>query len=182
MPSLDPIVPTVAILTVAAVFAASAAMKFVALDEFEGALADYRLAPRVLEAPLTRLLPALEAAGALAILIPAARAAGCALLLGLLALFTAAIAINLARGRRAIDCGCFGPALRQPLSDWLLARNALLALVLVAAAAPANQRALTRLDLATAGFSAAALVLLYAAMNYLLANWSALAAVEVRDD
>jgi len=38
----------------------------------------------------------------------------------LLALYTLAVVVNLARGRREIDCGCFGPAARQPLSAALV--------------------------------------------------------------
>ena len=49
----------------------------------------------------------------------------------LLAIYTGAIASNLARGRREIDCGCFASSARVPLSPWLIARN----LILIAAAA-----------------------------------------------
>jgi uncharacterized membrane protein YphA (DoxX/SURF4 family) len=41
---------------------------------------------------------------------------------GLLALFAAAMAINLARGRTSIDCGCF-QSIRQPLEWRLVVRN-----------------------------------------------------------
>ncbi|HEX2483833.1 MAG TPA: MauE/DoxX family redox-associated membrane protein, partial [Myxococcota bacterium] len=52
-----------------------------------------------------------------------AAAAGPLLAAALLAVYGAAIAWNLARGRRELDCGCLGPAGRQPLSGWLVARN-----------------------------------------------------------
>jgi hypothetical protein len=41
----------------------------------------------------------------------------------LLAAYGVAIAVNLARGRRTLECGCAPSAYRQPLSEWLLARN-----------------------------------------------------------
>jgi len=41
--------------------------------------------------------------------------------------------INLLRGRRHIDCGCFQGTLKQPLRWTLVSRNALLALLLTAA-------------------------------------------------
>jgi hypothetical protein len=50
-------------------------------------------------------------------------------------LFAAAMAINIWRGRRHIDCGCFQSALKQTLSWTLLARNAGLTLLLVLPAA-----------------------------------------------
>ena len=45
----------------------------------------------------------------------------------LLAAYGAAIGVNLARGRRHIDCGCVGPAARRPIGGWLVARNGVLA-------------------------------------------------------
>ena len=52
---------------------------------------------------------------------------------GLLSAFAVAMGINLLRGRRHIDCGCFQGALKQPLRWTLVIRNALLALLLLAA-------------------------------------------------
>ena len=59
----------------------------------------------------------------------------------LLSVFAVAMGINLLRGRRHIDCGCFQGTLKQPLSWTLVSRNALLALLLVAAGAAASARA-----------------------------------------
>ena len=44
------------------------------------------------------------------------------------------MAINLLRGRTHIDCGCFDSTLKQPLRWILVLRNAVLVLLLVAAA------------------------------------------------
>ena len=60
--------------------------------------------------------------------------------LALLALYAVAIAVNLARGRRDDRLRLRRPGARQPLSEWLLARNALL----VAAALSALGRAAPR--------------------------------------
>ncbi|MEZ4217383.1 MAG: MauE/DoxX family redox-associated membrane protein [Myxococcota bacterium] len=83
--------------------------------------------------------------------------------LGLLGAYSAAIAANLARGRRDVDCGCLGPGRRQPIAPWMLARNAALALAaawpwLAPSSAP---RALGALDAATVAFALAALALLW---------------------
>ena len=88
----------------------------------------------------------------------------------MLGVFTGAIVINLARGRTDIDCGCFGPALRQRLSWWLLLRNGALFALLAIALMPAATRPMDFLDLATAGMAAATVVVLYTAANYLIAN------------
>ncbi|NGP08971.1 methylamine utilization protein [Rhodococcus sp. 14C212] len=67
----------------------------------------YRLLPPVLERAVARLLPAAEiAAGALLVLGvagSAAAAVAAALFLG----FFVGLTVNLARGRRELDCGCF---------------------------------------------------------------------------
>jgi hypothetical protein len=91
-------------------------------------------------------------------------------LIVLLGVFTGAIAINLARGRTDIDCGCFGPALRQRLSWWLLLRNGALFALLAIALMPAGVRPMDFLDVATAAMAAATVVVLYTAANYLIAN------------
>ncbi len=101
---------------------------------FQGVIANYRLLPQVLVAPVAYLLPPVE------VLL------GAALLLGLgspwpefvaaslLMLFALAMGINIARGRRHIDCGCFQSALKQTLSWKLVIRNVVLSLLLGAAA------------------------------------------------
>jgi hypothetical protein len=113
---------------------------------FQGVLANYRLLPDFAVQPMSFVLPPLEAAVGAALLCspspwPPLAAAG------LLLMFAAAMAINLVRGRRHIDCGCFQSALRQTLTWRLVARNAaliaLLALPLVThAAAPAGMAGL----------------------------------------
>jgi uncharacterized membrane protein len=130
---------------------------------------------------LAWIVPALELAGALGLMVGATRGPAAGLLLSLLAVFTGAIALNLARGRRDLDCGCFGPLLRQQLSGWLLVRNGVLALAVVVALVRSDARPLAPLDYATIASAAAALVLLYGAANYLLATGPTIAALRTRD-
>jgi len=167
---MDPALTWTLAVALATLFALSAAMKFAELDQFAAALENYRLLPPILVAPAARVIPAMEAMAALGILLPAARTDASLLMAALLAIFTAAIAINLARGRTEIDCGCFGPVLRQTLSGWLLARNAILIGASIATAAPMHSRPLAFVDFVTIGCGAATLTVLYASMNYLLAN------------
>jgi hypothetical protein len=83
---------------------------------------------------------------------------------------TGAVAINLARGRADIDCGCGGAEGRQRLSWGLVARNTILMAVLVIGAEPTGPRALGVFDVATLTFAALALYGLYVCASQLLAN------------
>ncbi|HYK65097.1 MAG TPA: MauE/DoxX family redox-associated membrane protein [Patescibacteria group bacterium] len=181
MQTIDPTAAWTISIALALVFGASAALKLVDFDEFRAAVANYRIVPEALATPLSALIPVAEAAGAVGILIPPAHRAAAAILLILLGVFTAAIVINLMRGRLNVDCGCFGPALRQPLSWWLPARNALLMGLAAIAIMPSEGRAMTPLDVATIFFGAATIVVLYLAANYLIANLPRLRALETAD-
>jgi len=168
--AIDPAIRDLCALALAMIFGASGAMKLRDLEMFQSSLADYRLAPPMLEKTFALVLPLLECAGAVGVLVASTRAIAATTLILLLAMFTGAIAINLARGRRNIDCGCFGPALRQELSGWLLLRNGFLMFVAAVVAIPAKPRVLESLDLATIAFGAASLVILYASANLAIAN------------
>lgn len=171
---LDPFYPQVSRWLVAAVFATALAHKLASLPAFEGVLRDYRLLPPKAEAFAARLIVALEATvvGGLVTGYAVPWAAGLAALL--LAAYGVAIAMNLARGRRSIDCGCFGPAAgagtRQRLSGWLLLRNLLLGGLALLLTVPAGTRELGGLDLAGIAAAAATGFLLYAAADQLMAN------------
>ncbi len=142
MPALAHPDAVIAIRTlIALVFVSAAIGKMRNWPIFQGVVANYRLLPQVLVVPVTYVLPPAEAAiGATlptGLFTPWAEAAA-ALLLGV---FAVAMGINLLRGRRHIDCGCFQGTLKQPLSWILVSRNALLALLLVAAGAAPSGRA-----------------------------------------
>jgi hypothetical protein len=126
----------------------------------------------LIPAPLVRTVATgvalLELALGLTLLAPGSGPAPAIATAALLALYTAAIAANLVRGRRAIDCGC--GARPQPLGEGLMVRNALLVGIALAAALPATGRALGWIDAATIGGGAAALAVLYAAADAALAN------------
>jgi hypothetical protein len=167
---LDPAIQYLLAIALAAIFAGSAAAKFVDLDLFEGAVANYRLVPGWLEKPVAWAAPLCESACAAGLLFAATRAAAAAALVILLGVFSGAIAVNLVRGRRDIDCGCFGPALRQELGGSLLARNLVLIAVALALELPAAPRALEPVDFVTIACGAVTLVMLYLSGNYAIAN------------
>jgi uncharacterized membrane protein YphA (DoxX/SURF4 family) len=157
---------TVALL-LAGIFLPSALSKLRAIDELEGIVADYRLLPEPLVRPVARALPIVEIAAGLLLLWPGTRAAGAILAIALLLLFVAAMAINLARGRREIDCGCFLGRQKERIGWRLVARN----LLLVALAAPLAlvepAAAPGLLDVLTVLFAAGSLLALYAAFSRL---------------
>jgi uncharacterized membrane protein len=170
MPTIDPAISWTVSLALALVFGASAAIKFVDFAEFRGALENYRIVPEGLSLPAAAIVPIVELACAIGLLVPRYHLVAAMLLILLVAIFTAAIGINMMRGRLYIDCGCFGPMLRQPLSKWLLVRNVVLMMLGTFAMLADEARAMTALDIVTITLGASTLVLLYGAANYLLAN------------
>jgi hypothetical protein len=113
------------------VFVLAATQKMQHRKILPGVIANYRLLPRVAVAPAAALLPVLEMIAG--VLLLTAQAVPWAQLLAftLLALFAAAMAINILRGRAHIDCGCGQSFLKQTLSWTLVGRNAALAVLLL---------------------------------------------------
>lgn len=138
------------------VFAAAAGGKVRHRHELAGVVANYRLLPERLAAPAAWTIVGLECLVVLSLVSGLQLTAGAALAIVLLVGFAFAMAINLARGRREIDCGCFQSGLRQRLSGALVARNLLLAIMLtpVLAEGRAGGGALQWIDGLGAGLAA----------------------------
>jgi Methylamine utilisation protein MauE len=115
---------------IALVFLSAAVGKLRHFVVFQGVLGNYRLLPQVWVAPAAHILPPLEAAIAAGLLCGWASPYPQAAAMILLSLFALAMGINLLRGRRNIDCGCFQSAFRQQLSWILVLRNSVLVLLL----------------------------------------------------
>lgn len=175
---VDPVISMGAGLVLAFVLAAAALHKFRDPAHFSATLADYGLLPGLLVPVASWLLPALELAVAGTLVLPGTRAMGGVAAALLLGTYTLAIGINLARGRRAIDCGCGDPAQRQGLSAWLLVRNGALVGLALLCAAPAPDRATGWLDWTVAILAAVTVCLVYSAGNQLLANRELLSNLE----
>ncbi len=128
---------------VALVFMQAAVGKLRRWPLLEGVIANYRILPVALARPAALALPPIELClGAALLAFPdlSVRATAAALLL----VFATAIGVNLLRGRREIDCGCFQSDLRQSLGWPLVARNLVLA-ALMALPAPAQPLSLALL-------------------------------------
>ncbi|MBF6569242.1 MAG: DoxX family protein [Candidatus Binataceae bacterium] len=171
---IDPVLLWITALAAALVFASSALMKFRNLETFEGAVVNYRMLPKFFARPFAYAVPIAELSGAIAIVMPVTRVMGSIVLLCLTFAFTAAIVINLMRGRYDVDCGCFGPALRQTLSWWLVIRNVMLMGMVAIASCRADDRALSLFDWFTVTAGVVTLLVLYAGANYAFANLSKL--------
>jgi hypothetical protein len=134
---------------------------------FFGVVANYRLLPHVAVAPVASLLPPVELALGLLLLSAQARPLGELAAIALLALFAAAMAINIRRGREAIDCGCGQSFLRQTLRWALVWRNGGLAALLLPSLLEAGPASMAML--LTGAAAGLVLFLLYLLLNILAA-------------
>lgn len=166
---LDPAVGALVTLALAALFASAAAHKLRHPGLFRATLSAYRLVPRALEVPIAAGLAGLEAALAPALLLPASRPFAACAGSALLAVYALAIAANLRRGRRHIDCGCGGAGERRPIHAGLVWRNGALAVLLLAAAIPWSLRPWAAADAITVLLGALAAILLYRSIDTLFA-------------
>ena len=172
--TVDPAFTLIARAGLALLFTAAALHKARDLAGFSRTVASYRVLPESLAPVLAQALVVMEGFLVAVLAIPGLDPAGGAGAVLLLGVYSIAIAINLARGRRDIDCGCLGPAGRQPLSGWLLARNAFLMAGGFVLAAPQASRSLAWVDAVSVIGGVGMLVLLWNAGNRLGATWPAL--------
>jgi hypothetical protein len=133
---VDPVIVSLVQGALVLLFATAAFHKLADLSAFEAVFGDYEILPRAW-APLgAHALVSLELAVTVALawgLLPLAGASTASLfgasgVAGAMTVYALAIGVNLARGRRDLDCGCMGPAGRpQRVAAWLIARNAVVA-------------------------------------------------------
>ncbi|MDO5090788.1 MAG: MauE/DoxX family redox-associated membrane protein [Cardiobacteriaceae bacterium] len=148
------------------IFLGSAWHKWQHRADFLAALAAYRLLPSSLLPVAAHIIMIAEAVAALAVWLGGW---GFLPVMALLALYSVAIAINLARGRLHMDCGCGGQPIH--LSWHLLLRNGALLLLAIfgAAAAPGwHSASVALLSVLCGGI----VLLFYLTANQLLANRS----------
>jgi hypothetical protein len=172
---MDPVLDIVLRTALALLFLVAAGHKLRDLGHFRATLADYRLLPATLTRPAAVVVTGAELAVAAALIVPGPRRLGLAGAAGLLVVYAFAVAVNLARGRRDLDCGCAGPAARRAISGWLVARNAVLAVFALAGLVPVHARALLWVDVVTVAGATLVLAALYAALDRMLGHAPALA-------
>ena len=161
---LDPALYWTLRASLSALLLSAAAHKLRDLRAFDAAVAAYELVPRRGGPAIARLIVASELGVTVGLWLTSA-AAPALIAAMLLTTYTAAIAINLVRGRRDIDCGCAGPAGRMPIGPELLVRNLILIAASLASALPVVSRQIRWLDTLTIVGGTAVLAMLYAAAN-----------------
>ncbi len=132
---------------------------------FRSAMKGYELLSTAWVTAMSGALIAAEVA-LLVALLPAsthvwAARAGAVLLL----IYSGAIAWNLARGRREIECGCAGPLARGGLHEWLVVRNGFYFVFALVASVPVAARSLGLLDGFTVLLAASVLMALAVAVD-----------------
>jgi hypothetical protein len=163
---LDPILSLTLRLCLGLLFATAASHKIRDPLAFRETLGRYEVLPDALVGPAGVVLMGGELVIAFTVLFFGAACIAAALVL---AAYTAAIALNLARGRTDLNCGCMGPAASAPISGWLIARNLVLVGGAAAASWPAAARPLVWLDGFTLAAATSALVVTWLASERLLA-------------
>lgn len=137
-------------MAVGLVFVQAAVAKLRYRELLTGVVANYRLLPSAMIAPVAKALAPAELLIGIALLLSGHWLAAVGAM-AMLLLFAAAMAINIARGRSQIDCGCGRSQLRQPLSWLLVGRNIALSAMLLPRLLPAPVPSLADLAIALAG-------------------------------
>jgi hypothetical protein len=148
-------------LLLAMVFSVAAMTKLMAWGELSGVVRNFRVLPAALVLPVTLVLPPLEIAIAVGILVAGTRSLAAAAAAILFAGFGAALAINLSRGRRQIDCGCFRSNLKQPISAAVVLRNLILVVCALLLRSAGGATTLSPMAWAMAGAGAVTLFFCY---------------------
>lgn len=170
---IDPLIVKTVSVALGLLLVGAAWHKLASVREFTAVVADYRLLPSALAPLVASTLPAAEillglswiSGFAIEIVAPAT-----AVLFGV---FTAAIAINLLRGRVHISCGCGlggAGAENQPLSWMLVLRNLLLMAASIMPLAQVTGRSQGLLDWLIVAAALLAAGVLYLAASQLFRN------------
>ncbi len=167
---VDPLLQVVIALGLSLLFVSASEHKRRHVLRFRAQLQAYELVPKGMARNAALFLRWAELLLALLLLVPASRAPAGILAMLLLGLYGGAVAINLLRGRRHIDCGC-GPD-AQPLNGALVLRNLVLAGFAAMLAMPAAPRALQGSDLLAIATMTLLLIMSYVTVNQFIRNHS----------
>jgi Methylamine utilisation protein MauE len=132
---VDPLIIWVSAAVPATIFGATVWHKLIAPNRFRVIVEDYRVLPAAFAGPVAYTLPYIEIGVVFGLLIPLLRQTAAVASLALILIFTVALAINLRRGRLELECGCHFGSGPGSLSSKFLARNAVLAIWILPAAA-----------------------------------------------
>jgi hypothetical protein len=170
---LDPVAASALCAVLSVIFLTGAWQKLRDPALFQANVENYRLLPDVLARPAAILLPVWELTAGVLVLIDSMRVAGAVLATGLVTVVTAAVIINLLRGRTEIDCGCgsLGGHVGDQTLNWgLPARNGVLVLAAMLVLREDAARALVWIDYLSVAGGTLGLLGLYVTANQLMAN------------
>lgn len=166
----DPTVLWIAAVALGGLLGSASFGKLADRAHFRASVEAYRLLPAAMVGLVSTALPVIELVAATCLLVPALRGPGGWLAAGLLACYATAMAVNLSRGRSNLDCGCFGPARRERIAGWMVARNVLLSAVALGVAMSQISRPLEPLDWLTVAAGSVTVGCLYVATETLARN------------
>lgn len=156
---VDPLLHTAVRAMLAVLLLVTVAHKVLGFRTFVETVRNYRVTPAALVPVAAGIAVVAELATVAALaMAPAAMAAGAAA--GLFGFYGAVMLFNIARGHRAIDCGC-GWVKGAELSASLVVRNGVLVLLALMLLAPVTDRALVAMDIVNLTFFAPLMVGLY---------------------
>jgi len=166
---MDPIVADSIRALLASVFLIGALHKALRFPHFRASVTDYRLLPGALVPAAAAGLIAAEVAVGASLATQASAHRGAVAAIVLLIVTSAAVVVNLLRGRTQIDCGCGGLS-GQPISWALVVRNLALIVLAGLVTLPVAARPIVWVDYGTLAAWTLTLLALYACVNRLLAN------------
>jgi Methylamine utilisation protein MauE len=165
---LDPAIGFLIIIGIALLFLMAAIHKLRNLALFTEVFAAYRVLPERWARRCAWLIPAIELAIAITLPVSLCRRWAVVAAMGLLIAYASGVAVNLARGKRDLDCGCGAAGSRRSIAAWMVWRNLFLVLILAIAAVPWSSRPFSGSDALTVLGGVAVLAALYAAIDRLL--------------
>lgn len=157
---------------IALLFATAGWHKLRSLEAFTEVFAAYRLLPERWGRRVAWSIPCLELAIAAALPWQMTRRWALTAAMAVLIAYAAGLGVNLARGRRELDCGCGTIGSRRSIAGWMVWRNLALALIAAMAALPWAWRPLNVSDALTVVGGLAAIAALYVAVDHLLGEIS----------
>ena len=167
---MDPAVVYTARFGIATLFVSAAISKARNYSIFRATLLDYQLVPKQLLGFVAALVLTIEFLVVVSVFSGAFAPIGMQIAAVLLLMYGAAIGANLLRGRRDIDCGCTGPAVRQSLTGWLVIRNIALSMIAIVGIAIPLERVMAVSDYVLIAGSLGAGLVIYAAANQLMVS------------
>jgi hypothetical protein len=167
---LDPVIGSLIVIGIALLFAVAGIHKLRNLAVFTEVFVAYRVMPESAGRRLAWLIPCIELGVAAALLWVPCRPWAIIAAMSLLFGYASGLGVNLARGRRELDCGCGTAGNRRSIAAWMIWRNLFLVLALAIAAIPWAARPFDGFDLLTVVGGLTALVALYVAVDQLLGD------------